>query len=222
VTSTRRLFAALVAALALASSAAAHGPFGGGVGYVSTVSGLSPPVLGVVVTVLGGDDRLQLVNYSGKTVTIDGYQGEPFVRFTSTGVYENVRSPATYQSLVRDPSKAPMPPSADAKAPPVWRKVSEGSTFAWHDHRIHWTHRELPAVIKKAPRETHLIFRWRVPGHAGPKRFAVEGFLGYRPPPDATNGGTSIWWIAALVGGLAAAVGIGAEEARRRTRRRAS
>ena len=64
------LVAVLVAVLA--PVAGAHGPAGGGVGYVSTVGGLEPPVLGVIVSVLGGDDRLQLVNYSGKTVVVHG------------------------------------------------------------------------------------------------------------------------------------------------------
>ena len=91
----RRLVAVVTARLALAPAAVGHGPAGGGICYVSSVSGLKPLVVGVLVTVLGGDDRLQLVNYSGKTVVVDGYEGEPFLRFNSNGVYENVRSPAT-------------------------------------------------------------------------------------------------------------------------------
>ena len=46
-----------------------------------------PNVLGVGVNVLGGDERLRLSNYSGKAVVILGYQGEPYLRFTTSGVF---------------------------------------------------------------------------------------------------------------------------------------
>jgi hypothetical protein len=214
------LLVILVAALAIAAAAQAHGPPGGGVGYESSISGLKPRVLGVLVNVLGGDDRLQLVNYSGKTIVVLGYEGEPFLRFTSNGVYENVRSPATYLSRERDPDEARVPASADAKASPVWRKATRGSTFGWHDHRIRWTGSDLPPAVERAPSEIHLIFRWRVPALADGKRFAIEGFLGYRPPAEtASESGTS-WWVVALaaggIGAAAAAMLVGARLARRR------
>ena len=216
----RRLALAAMTGLALTAAASAHGPAGGGVGYVSSISGLRPPVVGVITTVLGGDDRLQLVNYSGKTIVVDGYEGEPFLRFAGNGVWENLRSPATYLSSVRDPGAAAVPASADPAAKPVWRKVTAGSTYAWHDHRIHWTGAELPVAIQQAPRDIHLIFRWRVPAHADEKRFAITGFLGYRPPVEAPGGGGTSWWlVAAIAGGIllvAAAVGAGARRARRR------
>jgi hypothetical protein len=209
----KRLVAAGLLALAVASSAGAHGPVGGGVGYVSSIAGLEPDVFGVVVRVLGGDDRLQLVNYSGKTIVVDGYAGEPFLRFTAKGVEENVRSPAAYLSRERDPERAHVPASADAKAAPVWRKVTLGPSFAWHDHRIHWLDAEKPAVVRDAPKETHLIFRWKVPATADGKRFAIKGFLGYAPTAaELEDGGGRNWWA---IGALAAAgalalVGVGA------------
>src|SRR5688572_17371795 len=104
----RRLLGVLAAWLLLAPAAASHGP-AGGQGYVSTVAGLEPNVLGVQVAVLGGDDRLRLANYSGKTIVVLGYDGEPFLRFAEDGVFENVRSPATYLSRERDPAKIRLP-----------------------------------------------------------------------------------------------------------------
>jgi hypothetical protein len=88
----KRLFAVGAVALASSSAALAHGPIGGVQGYVSTISALEPNVLGVNVAVIGGDDRLRLANYSGKTIDVLGYDGEPFLRFSSAGVYENLRS----------------------------------------------------------------------------------------------------------------------------------
>jgi hypothetical protein len=216
----RRLGAALAAGLLLAPAAAAHGPVGGGQGYVSTVAGLEPNVLGVFVSVLGGDDRLRLVNYSGKTIVVLGYDREPFLRFAKNGVYENVRSPATYLSRERDPAKARVPASADPKATPRWRKVGAGvASYVWHDHRIHWTKSELPPVVQQAPDQIHRIFRWRIPARANGQPFVVLGFLGYAPSPNAGEDATSRWLPAAVIGAsllVAAALGAGARRAWRR------
>ena len=78
----------------------------------------------------------------------EGYDGEPFLRFTANGVYENIRSPTTYLSRARDPAKARVPASADPTARAGWQKATAGSTFAWHDRRIRWTGAELPPAIK--------------------------------------------------------------------------
>ena len=207
------LVAVLVAVLA--PVAGAHGPAGGGVGYVSTVGGLRPPVLGVIVSVLGGDDRLQLVNYSGKTVVVRGYDGEPFLRFTADGVYENIHSPTTYLTRARDQVGVAVPATASTGATPSWSKATEGSTFVWHDRRIRWTGAELPAVIKAAPNETHLIFRWSILARVDARPFAISGFLGYRPLPNTSGGGTSPWLIAAVVGASVLAFGALGAGARR-------
>jgi hypothetical protein len=217
----KRLLA--VGAVALASSAAAlaHGPIGGVQGYVSTISALEPNVLGVNVAVIGGDDRLRLANYSGKTIDVLGYDGEPFLRFSSAGVYENLRSPAAYLSRVRDPAKATVPRSADPKAAPRWHRIGAGTaSFVWHDHRIHWTRTQPPKVVRDEPDEIHRIFSWRVPGHADGKPFAISGFLGYAPVAHAEEGGgTSAWLVAGVIGGsllAAAALWAGARRSRRR------
>lgn len=216
----RSLIALAAAGLALAPTAPGHGPPEGGVvGYVSTASGLKPHVLGVSVRVLGGDDRLRLANYSSKTVLVLGYEHEPFLRFTAGGVYENVRSPAVYLSRERDPAKAHVPASADAEAPPRWRKVAKGQSFEWHDHRIQWTESEPPAAVQRAPDEVHLISRWAVPASADGKPFSVSGFLGYVPPPEPPGGGASPWLIGVVVG-IAVLAGAGLVLGDRRARRR--
>jgi hypothetical protein len=217
----RRLVAVLAAGLAFVPTAAGHGPAGGGKGYVSTVAGLKPNVLGVFVSVLGGDDRLRLVNYSGKTIDVLGYKGEPFLRFGKDGVYTNLRSPATYLSSVRDPAKAHLPPSVDPKAAPRWQQVAAaGESFIWHDHRIHWTEAKPPRIVQEEPNAIHRIFRWSIPARADGERFVVSGFLGYAPPPRlADDDGISAWLLAALIGVtmlVALAFGVGARRVRRR------
>jgi hypothetical protein len=215
--------AAVALALCLTPAASGHGGGGQAAGFHSTVSGLQPPVVGVLVSVLGGDDRLRVVNYSGKTIVVTGYDGEPFLRFTQSGVYENIRSPATYLSRERDPAKASVPASASATAAPQWRKIAASTeSVSWHDHRIHWVRNDAPRVVRETPDEPHLIFHWRIPGTADDRRFAITGFLGYAPPPQhqaSDESGLSRWLVAAIVAISVLAVAtlaVGARRARRR------
>lgn len=193
----RTALALFLTALVLPGDAFGHGRTGQG-GYVSTVSTLDPRVLGVSVNVVGGDKRLRLSNYSGKTVVVLGYSGEPMLRFGKGGVFRNARSPSTVR--------------------PLWRKVAPGVSFDWHDRRIHWPATEPPQAVRAEPETAHLIFNWRVPARADGKAFAIKGFLGYVPPKGVDAGRD---WLLPLLGGggiALAAVVVGAG-ARRRARR---
>jgi hypothetical protein len=147
--------------------------------------------------VLAGDDQLRVANLSGKTVVILGYAGEPYLRFTRHGVFENLRSPTMYRNRDRW-AVTNVPASADHRAAPRWRRLSVAPSYAWHDHRIQWMRRGvLPAVVRAEPRRTHKIFDWSVPGRADGKGFAIKGFLGYAPPPlkpaDDDRGRAALW-----------------------------
>jgi hypothetical protein len=217
----RRALAFLgLAALALPAAVTAH-PGSSLTGYVSTVSAVVPNVLGVSALVLGGDDRLRISNYSGKTIVILGYEGEPYLRFERTGVYANTLSPAAHLNRFRRPR--PLQPGiADSSAPPRWLRVASGVTYEWHDHRIHWTGDQPPPGVRKHPDRIQRIFTWRVPGRADGARFAITGFLGYAPDSARAKdaGGTSGWPLgAAIAAGVLAAivlVGMGARRSRRR------
>jgi len=207
----------VVPALLLPVDAAqSHGRHGVAKGYISTVAGVLPNVLGVSVAVLGGDDRLRLSNYSGKSIVILGYQGEPYLRFADAAVYENARSPAVQLNRFRFPRGLQVS-SPDAHAPPRWRRVARGNSFEWHDHRIHWTSNRPPAVVRREPDKVHRIFYWRVPGRAAGRRFAITGFLGYVPPPGSAGSGSG--WVVPVAGaglGAAAVVALGLGARRRR------
>lgn len=202
---------AVAGGLVLSSPASAHERHGVSRGYVSTVAAIQPNVLGLSAFVVGGDDRLLLRNLTRQTIVIEGYEGEPYLRFTRQGVFANTRSPATYLNRFRLP-RDPAPASADPSAPPRWRRVSTGRTYQWHDHRIQWMRGEPPSVVAAAPRRPHRIFDWRVPGTADGKPFAVNGFLGYSPPvepsatpPTSADDGDPSWAIpVAVAGGILA------------------
>jgi hypothetical protein len=212
-------FLLVIAALATPASSTAHRG-SAGKGYVSTIAGLVPNVLGVSVNVLGGDDRLRLSNYSDKNVVILGYEGEPYLRFTRSGVFENIRSPAAYLNRFRYPAGL-APGAADAAAPPEWRRVRPGVSFEWHDHRIHWTGKRPPPAVDEGRDKAHLIFNWRVPGRADGKAFAITGFLGYVPRPGARK--TQRGWVVPTTGAALGAAALAAlwvgMGARRRQRR---
>jgi hypothetical protein len=188
-------------------------------GYTSTVSGLEPNIPDVFANVLGGDDRLRLSNYSGKTIVLLGYRAEPYLRFAKRGVYENFRSPNAYLDRFRyRPARAG--DSADPTAPLQWIKVADGTTFEWHDHRIHWPKRQPPKAVRDHPKHVHLIFNWRVPARANGKRFLIKGFLGYSPPRHSDGG--DVWpapGVAAIGGAALAAALAGGLWTHRRTRR---
>ena len=114
-----------------------------------------------------------------------------------------------------------MPASADATAPPKWRRIANrAGAVEWHDHRIHWTKRRPPRVVSEQPDAPHSIFDWRIAATADGKPFAINGFLGYVPPPQehAAKRDVSPWLIAGVVAvSLLALAGLGAGA--RRTRR---
>jgi hypothetical protein len=106
--------AAYLVALSLLAGAAvrdadAHGGTPGP-GYRSTVSGIEPPLPGLLVQVLDGE-VLSVRNWTGKKVLIDGADGEPLLRFVAGEVQQR-----------------------DGRA---WRTVRRGTSHTWHDPRVH-------------------------------------------------------------------------------------
>jgi hypothetical protein len=194
------LAAVALAAALLASGADAH--YGTAkLGYRSTIRGVKPPIRGLKLKVLYGDDQVWLDNLSGKTVVIEGYSGEPYLRFGPDGIYVNVNSPAGYLNQTRY-FGAVVPKSASAKAGTHWEKLAGGEVWAWHDHRIHYMSPTLPPVIQKAPRKPHHVFNWKVPATENGKPFFITGSLDYKPPPKKS-------FPAKLAIGLASLIGAG-------------
>jgi len=181
----RRLVAAL--ALVAAAPAYAHGPTSTKSGYVSTVAGLRPNVVGVTATILGSDQQLQLTNYSGKTVEVLDPQRKPMFRFAADGIYRRL----------------------DAQ----WIRVGAGSSYAWHDTRIRWTGADPPPVVRQQPDAEHRIFAWHVPATANGEPFVIDGFLGYRPALGAKDDGMPAWQLALIAAGAAVVLGLGARRA---------
>lgn len=148
--------------------------------YRSNITHVTPSVPGLGLEVLEFADRLLLTNHTGKTVTVYGYQGEPYARVLANGTAEqNTRSPATYLNTSFYGNVA-VPASANPSAPPHWVVVDRTGQFEWHDHRIHWMSPLTPPQVKDKSRRT-LIFDWQVPIRVGAQAGAVNGQLFWTP-----------------------------------------
>lgn len=179
----RALVVAAVALTAVLVAPGAEAHYGTAkLGYRSTVRAVKPPMRGLKFKVLYGDDQVWLDNRSGKTVVIDGYSGEPYLRFEPNAIFVNVNSPAGYLNQDRY-ARSKVPKSASAKARPHWEKLISGNIWAWHDHRIHYMSPTFPPVIQRAPSKPHHVFDWKVPATENGKHFFITGSLDYTPPP---------------------------------------
>jgi hypothetical protein len=166
--------AALVALTALALAATnAHAHGGGGLDYISKVR--SAPD-GISVQVLDRDDRLVLRNDSGRTVVVEGYNGEPYARLSPDGTVEvNLNSPAHYLNEDRF-ADVDLPARADERSAPAWKRLDGSGSFEWHDHRAHWMSAGRPPVVED-PEQRTKVFDWDVPLRVGGRPGSVTGTL---------------------------------------------
>jgi hypothetical protein len=176
-TRLRVVVAVALLAPAAVTTADAHQ---GNPNYRSVISAVTPPVPGLRVQVLNLDDRLELQNTSGKTVVIEGYDGEPYARLLADRTVEvNERSPAFYLNDDRF-AAVKVPKSARSDAPAKWHVIDRAGRFDWHDHRIHWMAKSRPPQVKDASARTK-IFDWKVPIRVDGSKATVAGTLFWQP-----------------------------------------
>ncbi|HZR94662.1 MAG TPA: hypothetical protein VFA56_03145 [Gaiellaceae bacterium] len=214
----RILTLAVAGALAalLPAAALAHGD---SADYVSTIDRVSPTVAGLTVRVVERDEGLRLVNKTGSTITIPGYEGEPYLRLLPSGVVEvNKHSPARYLNADRY-AKSPIPSSANAKAAPAWVTIGHNGIARWHDHRIHWMSKTVPSKLRGRTTKSK-VFDWSVPLEVGAKRVVVSGTLYWAPDEVAASGGGTP--IGAILGGVGGGIAVLALAAFAFARRRSS
>jgi hypothetical protein len=169
--------------------------------YRSYISAVTPSVPGLSFQVLEFADRILMTNHTGKTVTIYGYEGEPYARVLANGTAEqNVRSPATYLNT-NFYAEVKVPPIASASAPPKWEVIDRTGQFEWHDHRIHWMSPVPPAKVKDTSKRT-LIFDWQVPIEVGSVKGAIDGQLFWTPENSRAPLAVIILGVVIIVGGL--------------------
>lgn len=190
------LVAVIVAVVALAEPAAAHGGPGGedapATNYLTRLLAVEPAVPGLRVRVIESGSRIELVNRTGGDVVVVGYEGEPYLRVGADGVFTNRRSPATYLNADRE-GGATLPADVDAGAEPEWQRVGDGPTARWHDHRVHWMSRQDPPEVVTAPGRRHVVVpAWEVPLLVDGEAVSLTGDLVWLPGPRPLP-----WYLAA-------------------------
>jgi hypothetical protein len=197
------LLGAVALLTVLASPALAHGRGSDATNFRSEILD-APAIEGVAWRIYGGDELLGLTNDSAEEVLVLGYRDEPYLRVGPEGVFENMRSPATY--LNRERYLVEAPPEADPEAEPQWEQVSDGNSYAWHDHRIHWMSPTLPPAVTDPGQET-LIQEWAVDFVVGSAQSSgpaqVSGELRWVPGPSPWP-----WLGVGLLLSLAALAGV--------------
>jgi hypothetical protein len=171
-----------------ASAAAAHSASGPRpTNYRTTLESVSPRVPGVAVRVVDLGNKVELTNRTATDVIVLGYYQEPYLRVGPSGVYENLRSPATYLNRSRT-GDTPIPEIAKgtgASTRPQWHRVSGAHTARWHDHRVHWMGSSPPAAIRAAPDTFHTINpQWTLVFRYGPREIVAHGRLDWVPGPS--------------------------------------
>jgi hypothetical protein len=166
--------------------------------YRTVIRGIDQGTPGISVrTVAGG--QLELTNRSAKEVVVLGYRMEPYLRIGPAGVFENQRSPSTYTNRFRT-APAEIPSEFDPKASPEWRRIGDGPSAAWHDHRSHLTGPD-PSAVKASPSTPHVVVPdWRIPLVQDGRTMVIRGSITWVPGP-------SPWpWALTAVGLFAAAL----------------
>jgi hypothetical protein len=205
----RALALGVAAALLLAQAAAAHQ---GNPNYRSILDSVTPQVKGLTLHVLNYDDRFELTNHSGRTVTVQGYNGEPYARVLDDGTVEfNKRSPAYYLNDDRY-ADVKVPASADPKAPPQWSVVDKTASMQWHDHRMHWMSKSMPPQVKDKSKRTK-VFDYAIPMTIGSQSARIRGTLFWQP---TSGGGAPVGAIAGLIALVVVGLGVVAIVRRRR------
>jgi hypothetical protein len=195
-TTSRRLLTLLLLSatvlLLTAAPALAHGRGSDASNYESTITA-DPGVEGLTWRIINSDEYLQLDNDGDAEVAVPGYSGEPYLRIGPDGVFRNRNSQATYVNEDRFGDTV-IPSDIDPGGPPDWEQVSGGSSYAWHDHRIHWMASTDPPGVQTDPGSEQLVNSWTVPFEVDGSEHELAGELVWVP-----GGSPWAWLIPALV-----------------------
>jgi hypothetical protein len=162
---------------------------------------ITHPVAGVTARVVDGDQTLWL-DAGRHAVQVPGIEGEPLLRFDTRGVWVNLRSLTAQTDRI---DRYDLRPDPSPRAAPLWRKLTSGHTYGWHEHRLH-----LLEPLAKGVHSRKMLGTWTIPVLVDGHRASLAGVLDYQPPPPALA-----WFGAAAL--LAAAGALASWRSRRAT-----
>lgn len=152
--------------------------------YRSHVVSITPPVPGLSARAVDLGNKFELTNRSSTEVTVLGYESEPYLRIGPNGVFENLHSQATYINRTRQGGTVPVGVDTSPTATPDWKKISDGHSWRWHDHRIHWMGGQPPPQVTAAPDKFQELSRQNVVLDRNGERVAISVELDWVPGPS--------------------------------------
>jgi hypothetical protein len=133
--------------------------------YGSTVTGIQPATPGLTVSVQGRGNTVTLTNTTGKSVVVEGYAGEDYLRFSAAGVEENSLSLTTKLNQAAAAGTAPQGVkfSGQGKPQPAkWQSIAQGNSYTWHDYRTRWASSQRPPSVVADPHKAGQVFAWAI------------------------------------------------------------
>ena len=210
--------ASVVPGAAEASAPAAAPVTGDARYYRSSVVAVEPAAPGLDVTVAAGG-AVTLTNGTGREVVVLGYAGEPYLRFTDSGmVLRNSASLTTALVAGRTPGRTT---AADGSPLVTWEHVSHEPRFTWTDVRARWSADERPPVVARDEHARHRVFDWALDVTVGDQPTLVRGAVDWIGVPVARAEDPTTWAVGAAAGTVTVGVLALALLRRRRGRRRA-
>lgn len=173
--------------------------------YRSQVVSVAPPTPGLSVRLLDLGRRVEVANTGSEEILVLGYAGEPYLRVGPRGVFENQRSPSHFRNrlLVPGSPTTTLPPTADAAAPPQWRRLSGGHVARWRDQRTRWEGADPPSVRRARGAGPVPVSRWTLELRQGEAPIVVTGTITWEPGPAVLPWGLLALALAAATVGLA-------------------
>jgi hypothetical protein len=170
----------------LAAPAHAHGRGSDATNYHSSITA-APELPGITWEIYGGDELLGVTNDSDVELVVYGYEVagelEEYARVGPEGVFVNTNARATYENTDRY-AQVTIPTAAQIGGEPDWEQVSSGTSFAWHDHRMHWMARNPPRALTDPSVATVVFPEWEIPFRYDGADRALTGQLVWVPGPS--------------------------------------
>jgi len=130
-----------------------------------------PP--GLSAQIVDGDQAIWMRAKPSMTVIVTGVRGEPYLRFSASGVAVNTRSATWFLNQVRPKL---IPRGITASTPPQWRQLTSDHSWTWNDGRLH-----TPA-LSAHPSGNASLGRWVVPLVVDGRGTAIRGGLWQSAP----------------------------------------
>jgi hypothetical protein len=141
--------------------------------FQARVGQLRPAASGIAVRVLDGDLRIEMQVAPTRIVTVLGFLGEPFLRFSRAGVEANLASPTAGSTRVIGTADAVSSQGVH------WRLVRRGHVLAWHDNRL----RPIP-MARAGSQRAHAVGTWAIPLIVDGRATTLSGTEWYAKAPS--------------------------------------